>query len=609
MQELISYLDVLLACRPPESGRVALTLPSPGLLVPVDTAFSFEVPKDDRQFGCPPLPLFLKPLSPSKLLHIFAALLLERRIIVHSNRVDRLTHFMFGLTALLYPLEWPHPFTPILCTRGLGYCAATFPFLFGVHTSLIPQIMEQALESITWVNLDSGSISNPEDDAQYLRPQSLFNRLSSAIDTERSKLSKKSYRSNGDALWNPFISFWSSILVPSLKALKTGAGTFDSQSFLSNFDVSMRPLVQHIMSSQMFQQYIDERQEWAKDGTQPEREFDLCATRLASIHSSIMLQAYFDSIAQHGLGVLSNSLVPTTSQTGAAPIAGTGSTPPIATFSNALEPHMSSSQDEVPRMLPRRPMLKARPHSGSMQEKSPWTVGGTSQDSSSRIFSHSVSSSSFAPSSTSSFESGPPSCESDLLQLDLMTETPGSSSSSSIFSSSSSIFSFSPTNKTRTMDRLGASAKLQDMRKPWEAKAPTMTISTPTRLHQSTSATMQQRQQQQNLGLTEVGGVAVDESLAGISGGIGGGGGDYHSAGRSVPHSSSASSVDWFPANMPSLLSTPLEPLPPVFSASDVRSDLSPKKPQLQTSNVDPTLHFGLTPGVLRSDLDAITHI
>lgn len=580
MQELISYLDVLLACRPPESGRVSLTLPTPGLLVPNDTPFSFEVPQDDRQFGCPPLPLFLKPLSPSKLLHVFAALLMERRIIVHSNRVDRLTHFMFGLTALLFPLEWPHPFTPILCARGLGYCAATFPFLFGIHTSLIPQVMEQALESITWVNLDTGSISNPEDDAQLLRPQSLFNRLSSAIETERSKISKKSYRSNGDALWNPFISFWSSVLVPSLKALRGSPGQeFDEQCFLNSFEVTMRPLAKHIMQSQMFQQYIDERQHWTKEGTNPKRQFDLCAARLSTIHSSIMLQAYFDSISQHGLGVISNALVPTQTQTQASTTPRSSSSsisnssPPIATFSSALDPPKTDSAsqgDQSNRQLPRRPTLRARPHSGSMQDKSLLGNNWAGTESTRILFSNSVSSSSYAPSSSSSFESGPPSCESDLLQLDLMGlgTTPGSSSSS--------IFSFSPTNKPRATDRVGATALLANVQKPWESRSPSGSLSSGTPSLISPGIDVDNDVQREHVN----------------------------------DMSSSVPATDWFPSSLPP---TPMEPtLSSSFSASDLRSDL-PKKPSSQKTispnETLPSLHFGLTPGDLRSDLDTLAHL
>lgn len=463
VHEVIPFLDVLVACRPQTWGRVNLSLPIPGSLVPGETAFSFEIPMEDTLFGRPPLPHFLKPLSPNKLLMVFSALLLERRIIVYSNRVDRLTHFMFGLTSLLYPLEWPHPFTPILCQRGLGYCAATVPFLFGVHSSLLPQVLEQSLESITWVNLDSNSVSNPEDDMQHLRPQSVANRLASAVEHERAKLSKKSYKSTGDALWNPFLSFWASLLVPCLKSMKSPDFSFDPKDSLRLCESSIRGLLDKLMLSQLFQQYIDERQHRLKTGIAPTREFDICAAKLSTVHSHTTLQAYFDSIAQHGLGVIVSSLVsmPTTP----APIPRTIS-PPVAIFTSALSESSDGSVAEEQRALPPKPKLSSRPAAGSI---SITPVDKTWEIRQPVLLSTSFSSSSYAPSSTSSLESGPPSYGSDLLStttIDTTESIPPSPISPSLsdFSSNSKL-SYAHRNSDRQ-----AASRLHDLRKPWEAK-------------------------------------------------------------------------------------------------------------------------------------------
>lgn len=455
VHEILPFLDALMACVPPESGRTILSLPLPGPLVPGECTLPFEVPIERRLFGRPPLALFLKPLSPNKLLNAFAALVMERRVIVHSNHLDRLTHFMFGLTSLLYPLEWPHPFSSILCKRGLGYCAATFPFLFGVHTSLLPQVHEQELESITWINLDAGTVNNPEDDGQYFRTPSIHHKLASAIEAERTKSARKPYRSTGDALWNPFLSFWASLIVPSLKTVVPPDFSFVSASATKLCDATLRSLFTKVTESQSFQQYLDDRMAWLKGEIAPSHEFDVCVSRLTGIRSLTTLDAYYESISLHGVDVIIDSLFqPSTSQ----PIVRISS-PPVAIFSNALSGSPSSSSsdsafsnlnsnDTERRALPRKPTLKSRPISVGPFSQSSLQASMSSSPSESNVSarstlptnSQSYNSSSCAPSSTSSLtdveSSGPPSYGSDMGPgphvvgpHNLLTVTPPTSSS------------------------------------------------------------------------------------------------------------------------------------------------------------------------------------
>lgn len=501
VQDVIPFLDAILACHPAETGRVALNLPLPGALVPAETTLCFEVPLERRIFGRPPLPLFLKPLSPNKLLCVFASLLMERRVIVQSNHVDRLTHFMFGITSLLYPLEWPHPFSPVLCERGLGYCAATFPFLFGVHSSLVPQVLEQALESVTWVNLDAGTVSNPEDDMQFFRSPAVGNRLTSAIEAERSKVSRKPYKSNGDALWNPFLSFWSSIIIPCLKTVVEPEFKFSSIAAVKICDSALRSILTKVADSQLFQQYIDDRMPWLKGECKPIHEFDIAASRLVNVRSMTTLDAYFESMSLHGLDVIISSLVqPTPSE----PIVRISS-PPVAIFSNALSPSSSTSSassnnDSERRALPRRPTLKSRPVSGAWSSPS---VTMSPSDTSRQSIPPSYTSSSCAPSSISSFEleSAPPSFDSDLLhpidRPDLMIGSPSSSDAHARMRMSTppnmlshfiatnspsgspqgvrhtaSLSSTSSGRNTTSWERVGATARLRESsQKPWDKGA------------------------------------------------------------------------------------------------------------------------------------------
>lgn len=68
---------------------------------------------------------------------LFAAMLNERRILVKSDRLTRLTGCVQAANSLIYPMQWQHIFIPILPKQLLDYLNAPMPFLIGVPSSLL----------------------------------------------------------------------------------------------------------------------------------------------------------------------------------------------------------------------------------------------------------------------------------------------------------------------------------------------------------------------------------------------------------------------------------------------------------------------------------------
>lgn len=68
---------------------------------------------------------------------IFASMLHERRIIVVSKRVSRLSACVQAANALIYPMQWQHIFIPVLPQHLTDYLLAPMPFLIGVSTALL----------------------------------------------------------------------------------------------------------------------------------------------------------------------------------------------------------------------------------------------------------------------------------------------------------------------------------------------------------------------------------------------------------------------------------------------------------------------------------------
>ena len=68
------------------------------------------------------------------MIHLFASMLHERRILITSNNLCRLSACAQAANSLIYPMYWQHIFIPLLPARLLDYLSAPMPFLIGVPT-------------------------------------------------------------------------------------------------------------------------------------------------------------------------------------------------------------------------------------------------------------------------------------------------------------------------------------------------------------------------------------------------------------------------------------------------------------------------------------------
>jgi hypothetical protein len=105
------------------------------------------------------VPLFGR-LSLENILTLFGALLCERRILLLSSKLSRISAAAHAAAALLYPFRWQHVFIPILPATMLHLTTAPMPFLMGVHTSKVPELVRMPLEEVMVVDLDANSIQD-----------------------------------------------------------------------------------------------------------------------------------------------------------------------------------------------------------------------------------------------------------------------------------------------------------------------------------------------------------------------------------------------------------------------------------------------------------------
>lgn len=114
-----------------------------------------DTPFSDVNF----VPLFARMSTPNIVL-LFGALLSERRVLLTSSKLSRLSACCHAAAALLYPFRWQHVFIPILPEKMIHLTTAPMPYLMGVHTGLTPELMRMPLnnEPPLMVDLDANQI-------------------------------------------------------------------------------------------------------------------------------------------------------------------------------------------------------------------------------------------------------------------------------------------------------------------------------------------------------------------------------------------------------------------------------------------------------------------
>lgn len=105
----------------------------------------------------------------NKLIKIFTALLVEKRILIVSKDLENITACALSLEYLIYPLEWSQPFASILPDNiDLMYIIdQPFPYIYGVHTSIYQKLQKQdaaKLRELVILLVDERDVLNADND-------------------------------------------------------------------------------------------------------------------------------------------------------------------------------------------------------------------------------------------------------------------------------------------------------------------------------------------------------------------------------------------------------------------------------------------------------------
>ncbi|KAI6652165.1 DENN domain-containing protein [Oopsacas minuta] len=172
---------------------ISRPLPLPGQSVSIKSIVS-----DSRQ-GVGGLSLF-RPQESSRLEHVnfsklmcclgikltlqlFAATLLERRIIFVAEQLSLLSSCCHAIVALLYPFSWQHVFVPILPEAMVHICCSPSPYIVGLLPSSLETVLQfgEEMEEAIIISLDDRKFIRKAGDEDQILPSKLQTALLSLL--------------------------------------------------------------------------------------------------------------------------------------------------------------------------------------------------------------------------------------------------------------------------------------------------------------------------------------------------------------------------------------------------------------------------------------------
>lgn len=198
---------------------------------------------------------------------IFASLLHERRIVVTSSRLARLTACVQALNSLLYPMCWQHIYIPLLPKHMKDYLSASIPFLIGVPLPILERVAQNEMDEAVILNADTGTVTTPFEDVSNL-PYEVKDCLKKGL---HSKIM------SGDTLARAHLTAIVHLIGGYRDALKLRQGekiTFSDEAFLQTRPADLRYFLQQMLDLQIFRQFVNERLNLLNEGKSFSDEFE-----------------------------------------------------------------------------------------------------------------------------------------------------------------------------------------------------------------------------------------------------------------------------------------------------------------------------------------------
>ncbi|ESO95421.1 hypothetical protein LOTGIDRAFT_116963, partial [Lottia gigantea] len=209
-------------------------------------------------------------LGTDRLIKVFSALLLERRVILYSKSLSVLTQVIHAVVALLYPFHWQHIYIPILPSSMLDVCCAPTPYLIGILTSHLNTVLDLPLEEVMIVDLDRKNILRSVGDESTILPKKITKALKTAINMCKIDAAE---RSQTLMISEAFLRVFVETIGHYGEFITTqqdGRKSFLKENFISKIESQgLQQFLEWFTETQMFEVFITnhlEKQDWGSVG-------------------------------------------------------------------------------------------------------------------------------------------------------------------------------------------------------------------------------------------------------------------------------------------------------------------------------------------------------
>ncbi|XP_068651948.1 DENN domain and WD repeat-containing protein SCD1 isoform X2 [Aristolochia californica] len=152
--DVIAHMMMNVPLPTPGRDRVLFTIEN--CLLSVDAPPKEGLPHADISFQ----PL-VQCLDVDNLIKLFTAVLLERRILLRSNKYSLLTLVSEAICHLIYPFRWQHVYIPLLFFSGVDYIDAPTPYMMGLHSGVDTSGL--VMDGVVVVDLEFNQITTTEE--------------------------------------------------------------------------------------------------------------------------------------------------------------------------------------------------------------------------------------------------------------------------------------------------------------------------------------------------------------------------------------------------------------------------------------------------------------
>ncbi|XP_041050997.1 DENN domain-containing protein 2C-like isoform X1 [Carcharodon carcharias] len=213
-------------------------------------------------FGC---------LNVRHVIHVFASLLLERRVIFIADKLSTLSKCGHAAVAMLYPFTWQHTYIPVLPAVMIDIVCSPTPFLIGIHSNSVALLNDLPIEEVLVVDLCADRFLRQMDDEDCILPHKLQAALEQILEQRNEMLTVQEEVDGGDGLSSlsalvseACVRFFVEIAGHyslHMSVNEKGERSFQRDAFRkSHTSKNVRQFLELFMETQMFAGFVQDRE-------------------------------------------------------------------------------------------------------------------------------------------------------------------------------------------------------------------------------------------------------------------------------------------------------------------------------------------------------------